>query len=81
MDPDEIEALALEIAEEERIPLAIARDAAALSLAAAHAYAVAWNKAVFAERRRRFPALLIFALNWDRAAWQAGNEDATGDIS
>lgn len=58
---DDLEALAAEIAEAERIPYAQALDAAALELAAQPAYLAGWN----AERSAAWHELRDWAKGWD----------------
>lgn len=58
---DEIEALAVEIAECEGVGYDQARDAAAVELAELHRYAQEWN----AERMQIWRGLMAFARAWD----------------
>lgn len=63
MDPD-LEALAIEISETEKIPFAQALDAAALELSQQPAYLAGWN----AERRAAWHELRAWGKEWDQMA-------------
>lgn len=63
MDPD-LEALAIEISETEKIPFAQALDAAAIELSQQPAYLAGWH----AERSATWHALRAWAKDWDLMA-------------
>ena len=63
MDPD-LEALAIEISETEKIPFAQALDAAALELAQQPVYLAGWH----AERSAAWHELRAWAKGWDQMA-------------